>query len=82
MTYGSLLFLIFKMKNQVIGFKIERCVSLLYRYAPSASARHVANQNHEDHELKENLEKYPSKCDDLHHVQTESTNKHTYHTSL
>jgi len=32
---------------------------LLVRYHPSADAKHVENQKGEEHELKENLEKYP-----------------------
>jgi hypothetical protein len=33
---------------------------LLVRYHPSADASHVENQKGHDHDLEENLEKYPS----------------------
>jgi hypothetical protein len=32
---------------------------LMVRYSDSANASHIANQLGEDHELKENIEKYP-----------------------
>ena len=40
---------------------IEIDLPLSCRYHPSADAKHVENQKGEEHELKENLEKYPSK---------------------